>query len=446
MECNKDEALRAKEIAEKLFDDKDFIGAKKFALVTQNLFPALDGLEQLIATLDVYIASQRKVHGENDWYAILRVNFTADEDTVKKQYRKLALLLHPDKNKSVGAEGAFKLISEAWSVLSNKSRRTLYDEKRSAKSFLEIIFQTNKKRNGSTKVAPATGNLSHKPSAVETFWTSCYKCKMQYEYLKLYLNHTLLCPNCHEPFLATQTKSPCEFVSSGPISQQNQPNSNGANPGSFNHPNFQWCPFSRTAGVASAAASSTAAAHAANVVCRTYEKVRREREEAQAAARYKEAIRSKNNALKRDTSASGILKAGQSNTIPAEKRGGIGDDPGNDHTEVVTQQIPAEANRSNRNLVDLLKLRMAGNQSNQSREFYLCSTKNMLTELSKSAIDVKLKQWKSAASMKLDVKDNAKKRQKLSEAGKKESKDVVHQNVTSQEQPVEPKSETKSIY
>ncbi|KAJ0972566.1 hypothetical protein J5N97_020525 [Dioscorea zingiberensis] len=120
MECNRDEALRAKEIAERKFSANDLMGAKKFALKAQNLFPALEGINQMIVTLDVYLAGEVKINGEKDWYAILSVNSSADEETLKKQYRKLALQLHPDKNKSLGAEGAFKLISEAWSVLSDK--------------------------------------------------------------------------------------------------------------------------------------------------------------------------------------------------------------------------------------------------------------------------------------------------------------------------------------
>ena len=53
-----------------------------------------------------------------------------DEETVKKQYRKLALTLHPDKNESLRAEGAFKLVSEAWGLLSDKTKRLEYNQNR----------------------------------------------------------------------------------------------------------------------------------------------------------------------------------------------------------------------------------------------------------------------------------------------------------------------------
>ncbi|KAG6485312.1 hypothetical protein ZIOFF_053846 [Zingiber officinale] len=488
MECNKDEALRAKAIAEKKFMEKDYMGAKKFALKAQNLFPAFEGVIQLISTLDVYIASEHKANGENDWYSILRVSSTADEDTVKKQYRKLALLLHPDKNKSVGAEGAFKLISEAWSVLSDKSRRMLYDQK-VQKSFQPTKNQTvpgnfngfykfskNTVKahmgNGSTRVVSATTNPSHKPSAPETFWTSCNKCNMQYEYLKVYLNHTLLCPSCHEPFLAKETKSPSnQFVNSVPISQQSQPNDNhsapsknasgqvssnsmpqgkettglqnGANPGSFTNSNFQWRSFSRSAGVASATASSAAAAQAANVVHQTYEKVRRKREEAQAAARRDVSLRRKNNALKKNTNPSGAPNAGQSVDIRVTQGRGISHDPGSDKRAVLTQQFHSSGtNEVGGNCGDLLKTRMAERANNPYIQFCLFNTRKMWIEMTKSAIKEKLKEWKSTASMKPDEKENVKKKQKLCETGKDEGKDVAHGDATGQKQTLEPQNDT----
>ncbi|KAL0918747.1 hypothetical protein M5K25_010776 [Dendrobium thyrsiflorum] len=96
MECNRDEALRAKELAERKFTEKDYLGAKKFALKARNHSPSLDGISQMLTNLDVYIASEEKVNGERDWCAVLHVNNSADEETVQKQYRKLAVILHPD--------------------------------------------------------------------------------------------------------------------------------------------------------------------------------------------------------------------------------------------------------------------------------------------------------------------------------------------------------------
>jgi curved DNA-binding protein CbpA len=216
MEYNKDEAYRAKEIAEKKFMAQDLSGAKKFAVKAQQLYPSLEGLPQMMAVLEVHMAAEKKINGQNDWYGILQVDLVADEALIKKQYRKLALMLHPDKNKSVGAEGAFKLIGEAWGVLSDKVKRSAYDYRRNMAPF-QLHQKIQKPPNAASNAnnghyrhpppPPAQANTGTGSSGpATTFWTSCPFCKMQYEYPRLYVNHHLLCPTCQKPFMAFEIK------------------------------------------------------------------------------------------------------------------------------------------------------------------------------------------------------------------------------------------------
>ncbi|KAF8036977.1 hypothetical protein BT93_B0027 [Corymbia citriodora subsp. variegata] len=260
MECNKEEALRAKEIAEKKLLESDVAGAHKFAVKARRLYPGLDGLSQLAATLDVYVSAQKKIDGEPDWYGVLGVDPSADDDAIRRSYRRLALVLHPDKNKAVGADGAFKILSEAWSLLSDKAKRLAYDLKRSS-SVRNRKFTAPVRQNGlhgfpgthqdynardwrrasaspyqdmngrdwrgsaahavHTSAYPrrdydardwqGTADANYAPAPPRTsFWTQCGACRMKYEYLIRYQNQQILCPSpgCRKPFVAIEIPPP----------------------------------------------------------------------------------------------------------------------------------------------------------------------------------------------------------------------------------------------
>lgn len=64
-----------------------------------------------------------------DYYKILGVEKNADEDAIKKTYRKLAMKYHPDRNPgNKGAEEKFKDINEAYEVLRDPKKRARYDQ------------------------------------------------------------------------------------------------------------------------------------------------------------------------------------------------------------------------------------------------------------------------------------------------------------------------------
>jgi molecular chaperone DnaJ len=63
----------------------------------------------------------------SDYYRLLGVERNADEDEIKKAYRKMAMQYHPDRNAAADAEARFKEIAEAYEVLIDPERRQLYD-------------------------------------------------------------------------------------------------------------------------------------------------------------------------------------------------------------------------------------------------------------------------------------------------------------------------------
>ncbi|XP_059632655.1 uncharacterized protein LOC132275231 [Cornus florida] len=225
MECNKEEAIRAKEIAEKKMQNKDFVGARKIALKAQQLYSDLDNISQMIMVCDVHCSAENKVYGnEKNWYGILKIEPTADEVVIKKQYRKFALMLHPDKNKFAGAADAFKLIGEAQRVLLDREKRMLHDTK--CRAFARPTPPTRgpQQANWNSNVGKQPWvqnnlkkssshfthlNMQHQQPQQQaqsgsnnrrTFWTLCPFCGIRYQFYIEVLNKLLSCQTCKRSF------------------------------------------------------------------------------------------------------------------------------------------------------------------------------------------------------------------------------------------------------
>jgi molecular chaperone DnaJ len=64
---------------------------------------------------------------KRDYYEILGVPRDADDSTIKKAFRQLAREMHPDVSADPAAEEKFRDVAEAYEVLSDAERRSLYD-------------------------------------------------------------------------------------------------------------------------------------------------------------------------------------------------------------------------------------------------------------------------------------------------------------------------------
>ncbi|KAK5021560.1 Chaperone protein dnaJ [Exophiala sideris] len=62
------------------------------------------------------------------FYEILSIEKTSTDAEIKKAYRKISLLTHPDKNGYDGADEAFKMVSRAFQILSDAEKKSRYDQ------------------------------------------------------------------------------------------------------------------------------------------------------------------------------------------------------------------------------------------------------------------------------------------------------------------------------
>ncbi|KAK3030740.1 hypothetical protein RJ639_036544 [Escallonia herrerae] len=228
------EAERLLGIAEKLLQNKDLNGSRDFAVLAQETEPLLDGSDQILAVVDVLLAAEKRINNNHlDWYGILQLDRrTEDLEIVKKQYRRLALLLHPDKNKFPFADAAFKLVADSWAILSNQTRKSSYDVEVNMFTKVDLVAMKKQKdlqnqqqqqhdlfqqklpvRRSSFAQPPPPQQQPAAAAATDggggggarppKFWTACPYCYNLYEYPRVYEDCCLRCQNCQRAFHAS---------------------------------------------------------------------------------------------------------------------------------------------------------------------------------------------------------------------------------------------------
>ncbi|KZV50945.1 hypothetical protein F511_13142 [Dorcoceras hygrometricum] len=125
------EAMRWLNISEKLLSGRDLMGSKSFATRARDADPTLAPAEEILTIVDTLLVGDSRIrNNQQDWYSILRLTPQQGQDSelVAARYRNLALILNPQRSKYPLAEEAFRLVVDAWSVLSNPSRKAIYDK------------------------------------------------------------------------------------------------------------------------------------------------------------------------------------------------------------------------------------------------------------------------------------------------------------------------------
>ncbi|XP_052209477.1 J protein JJJ2 [Diospyros lotus] len=182
----REEALRLKTLAEDKYNSSNLKAAVKYAKKAHALCPTLDGLSEMLTAFKILHAAA-KASATPDWYKILEVEPFSHINTIKKQYKRLAITLHPDKSSFAASAEAFKLVGEAFRVLSDKIRRKEYDMK------LRIAMQSAVTEGGKEPEAE-----------VDAFWTACSTCRLLHKFERKYLGHNLMCPSCKKSFKALE--------------------------------------------------------------------------------------------------------------------------------------------------------------------------------------------------------------------------------------------------
>ncbi|CAM8911052.1 unnamed protein product [Rhodiola kirilowii] len=222
---NRAEAERLLTLAANQLEIRNFKAAQEHALSAQDLEPLLEGTDQIVAITEVLFAAEKRVGSHHDWYAILQVDRRADDvNLVKKQYRRLAFLLHPDKNRFAFADQAFKLVADAWFNLSDPSRKSAFDS--SLGLFTKVNLVPVRKTRAESQATPVRRSdrarepqskqkeppVTAEPPAAKSprllnFWTACPYCYVLHQYSKVYEGCCLICQSCNKTFEAVEVKS-----------------------------------------------------------------------------------------------------------------------------------------------------------------------------------------------------------------------------------------------
>ncbi|OIV92972.1 hypothetical protein TanjilG_20634 [Lupinus angustifolius] len=191
-EEDEEEALRLKGLAETKFKSNNLKSALKYAQRAQRLAPHLPTISETVTSLTILRAAAGSSTTTTttttpNWYNILDLEPFSNINLIRKQYKKLAFILHPDKNSFLGSDEAFKLVGEASQFLSDKVRKQEYDMK------LRMLIQEEKENE----------NVSEEESE-NTFWTVCSTCRLLHKFERRYVGHNLVCPSCNKSFKAVE--------------------------------------------------------------------------------------------------------------------------------------------------------------------------------------------------------------------------------------------------
>ncbi|KAF7843012.1 chaperone DnaJ-domain protein [Senna tora] len=258
------EAERWLYTANKLLSARDLHGARSFAVRARESDPTFDASELLLTVIDTLLAGENRINNLHDWYGILQIlPYTHSIEYIATHYRRLALLLDPQRNPFAFSSHAFTLVHDAWSVLSNPAKKAMYDNElrlvtgpppapppppapapvqplnpipppnpppvqhqqhqiparksprsKDGRAVTEeetpsLNIASNEPPRPARPTSEPVRDTEQPPTEVgSSFWTACPYCYVMYEYPKAYEDCTLRCQSCRRGFHAMRVRSP----------------------------------------------------------------------------------------------------------------------------------------------------------------------------------------------------------------------------------------------
>uniref|UniRef100_A0A0D9V144 DUF3444 domain-containing protein n=1 Tax=Leersia perrieri TaxID=77586 RepID=A0A0D9V144_9ORYZ len=170
MESNRDEALKARDIAVKKMENKDFDGAKRMALKAQRIFPGIENISQILTVCEGAQPAQA---------------------TQPKQHKQPPLAKQP-KHSTQPVQATQQ---SAQPMQATQTKHATQSTK-----YTEPTEKTDVNRTRNAKAG--NGSSVPPPSAGDAFWTICTHCQTKYQYYSNVLNLYVCCQSCKKNFLA----------------------------------------------------------------------------------------------------------------------------------------------------------------------------------------------------------------------------------------------------
>ena len=126
---------------------------------------------------------------KRDYYEVLGIDKSADDDKIKKAYRQMAKKYHPDMNPGdAEAEAKFKEVNEAYAVLSDADKKEQYDR---AREFAAAAARLNPDDALSWKFLLQIDTKTENPKVGETITKALDTCRPDADLMRLVSQHLI---------------------------------------------------------------------------------------------------------------------------------------------------------------------------------------------------------------------------------------------------------------